>query len=124
MNVKNKDYWRDAAIGDKSTGIFKKRNDGHICFYAMLIPIPEVLKNLADLEYPSFVEIENLLPEEFLLEHKFAAERRATGNTRYLEIMKDKKSRIYKYVYDIKKELLSNYKPLFSKIDELLSVSR
>lgn len=117
--LKNKTCWKNSISGDKSSGIFKKRSD-HDCFYSLLIPIPERLDHLASLDFPSVVEIENLLSDKFLLENSFASEKITTGNTKYLQIKEDKKSEIWKKLFDLDQKDFENFKSLFDKIEELL----
>lgn len=87
-----------------------------------MIPIPEKLKHLADLKFPSFVEIENLLPEKFLLENKFAKKKLTTGNTEYLKIEKRKKYKIWEKLSALSEKDFKNFKPLFDKINELFEL--
>ncbi len=119
--MRNEDYWKVEPAGEITTGIYKKRND-HECFYSLLIPIPEKLNNLANLSFPSFIEIENLLPSSFLLKNSFALELKTTGNTDYIEIKKDIKSKIWKRLFDLSKNDFENFRPLFNKINELFNI--
>lgn len=73
-SLKKDIYWGAQYLGEKDTGLYKKRND-HPHFYGMLLPIPSRLSVLADLEhvhYASYVEIENLLPDDFLRNNNLA----------------------------------------------------
>ncbi len=121
-NLKNETYWKKDTIGDKKTGIYKKR-DGHEAFFTLLIPIPEHLQHLADLDFPSFIEIENLLPDKFLLENNFASKKITTGNTEYLEINKNKKTKIWEKTIDLTIDNFANFLPMFVKINELFEIS-
>lgn len=120
-NIKNGTYWNSNVAGTKTSGLYKKRND-HTCFFAMLIPVPEDLKGLADLNYPSFVEIENLLPSTFLIENSFANESITTGDTKYLEIKSDKKSKIWDKMFELDHADLSNFEILFKTIYSIFSL--
>lgn len=120
-NIKNEAYWKADVLGTKSTGLYKKRDD-HSCFSAMLIPVPETLNGLADLGYPSFVEIENLLPAVFLLENSFAKEAITTGDTKYLKIQSDKKPKIWEKVLELNQTHLSNFEILFKTIYSIFSL--
>lgn len=110
--IKDGEFWNTNPQGAKATGIYKKRS-GHDCFYAMLLPIPGRLDHLADLSYPSFVEVENLLPESFLTTNHFSQEKMTTGNTVYQKIKDDKKSVLWKKIFELSKEDLQDIKPLF-----------
>ena len=119
--IKNETYWKVEIQGKKCEGIFKNRNDHH-CFYAALIPIPPSLEPIADLSYPSFVEIENLLPELFLLENNFVSKEVTTGNTEYLKIKDKKKSIIWESTLTLGKSDFANFEPLFKTIYKLFSL--
>lgn len=120
-NIKNTTYWRVEIKGNKSEGFYKKRSD-HSCFYAALIPVPKDLEHIADLNYPSFIEIENLLPQSFLLSKNFAEEKITTGNTEYLKIKDDKKNAIWKSAIKLDKIDFVNFEPLFNTISNLFSL--
>lgn len=120
-SIINKDYWRSAPINDKGNGVYKKRSD-HILFCALLLPIPKNLEKLADLNFPSFIELENLLPRKFLLDNNFASELKTTGDTPYIKIKEDKKSRIWKKLFDLPKDDFKNFRQLFDTIEKLFGV--
>lgn len=119
--IKNKSCWNCACAGEKICGIHKKRGD-HSCFYALLIPVPVRLNDLADYSFPSFVEIENLLPEKYLLENKFAKKKLTTGNTEYLKVQEGKKSKIWERLFALPKKDFQNFKPLYDKIYDLFEL--
>lgn len=122
-NLKNETFWEKDFFGDKESGIYRKRKD-HPCFYALLIPIPDILKNFANNEWENFisyVEIENLLPENFLLEKNFASKKNFPGGD-YLKINDSKKSKIWESLFDLKKDDFNNFKPLFHKLFELFQI--
>jgi AAA ATPase-like protein len=118
ISLKNESYWNGDHLGNKGEGISKERKD-HDCFCALLIPIPQSLNTLADLEFPSFVEIENLLPVKFLKDNSFVDMKFATGATEYLEIKNDKKPRVWRKTLELAKDDFKNFKPLFEKINKL-----
>lgn len=120
-NIKNSSYWKGAYQGDKITGFYKKRAD-HPCFYALLLPIPMRLDSLAGIDYPSYIEIENLLPEAFLIQKSFVREKTTTGNTKYFEIFNDKKSTLWKSTIMLDASNFADFKPLFDKIELLFNV--
>ena len=120
-NLKNATYWNSDIFGSKITGHYKKRND-HPNFYAMLIPIPEMINSIADLSFPSFVEIENLLPVPFLLDNLFAKEMITTGDTKYLEIKSEKKSTVWEKVLELEKPSFINFEVLFNTIYGLFNL--
>ncbi|MBL0098686.1 MAG: hypothetical protein IPP49_00395 [Saprospiraceae bacterium] len=63
--------WDDQIFGEKSTGYYRKRKN-HPCFYGVLLPIPLRLDGLTsdikDAQFTSFVEIENLINQDRLIE--------------------------------------------------------
>ncbi|MCD8408570.1 AAA family ATPase [Tenacibaculum dicentrarchi] len=120
-NLKREKFWEDGYFGDKKNGIFRKRKD-HPCFFAMLLPIPDRIEHLADNEwqhYVSYVEIENLLPKEFLTENKYVEEKNIPGGT-YLKVRDDAKSKIWKNLFNLNIESFKDFKPLFDKIIEFV----
>lgn len=122
-NLKNDKFWEDKYYDEIETGYYRKRND-HPTFYALLIPIPDRLKKFADLEwenFASYVEIENLLPDEFLLSNSFATEKKSPAGT-YLKINDGKKSKIWQKLFDLTPEEFSDFKTLFTKIDNLYNM--
>ena len=120
-NMHNSTYWSSNIIGTKTSCLYKQRSD-HTCFIAMLIPVPEALKGLADLHYPSFVEIENLLPSKFLIENSFVNESITTGDTKYLQIKSDKKSKLWEKVFELDQADFSNFEILFKTIYFIFSL--
>lgn len=118
--LKDERFWDNEYCGSMKTGYFRKRND-HSCFFALLIPIPDELTKFADLEwenYVSYVEVENLLPEAFLLKNSFASEQNSPAG-KYLKIIDSKKNKIWGKLFDLSKEEFCNFQPLFDKIVEL-----
>lgn len=120
-NIKNNTYWKGACQGDKITGFYKKRAD-HPCFYVLLLPIPMRLDSLAGIDYPSYIEIENLLPEAFLIQKSFVREKTTTGNTKYFETFSDKKSTLWKSTIMLDASNFADFKPLFDKIELLFNI--
>ena len=116
--IKNETYWNTGNLGEKITGYYKKRSD-HDAFYTLLLPIPRNLETLADLNFPSFVEVENLLPESFLLNNKFAIKQKTTGNVEYIKIKEDKKSNLWEKALDLTEADYANFKPLFDTVKNL-----
>ena len=121
--LKNETYWKSEPLGDKKIGIYKKRND-HNTFYTLLVPVPDRLESLADLHFPSFVEIENLLPDNFLLKNGFASKENTTGHTEYIKINESKKSKIWQKALDLSIDDFKNFEPLFVRINELFQITR
>ncbi len=121
-NVKDTIHWNNTHEGTKETGLYKKRSD-HNCFYTMLLPIPARLDSLADLNYPSFVEIENLFPENFLTSNYFAVEKITTGSTRYLKVHDRKKSSVWKSIVSLDIEDLDDFKALYSTVYSIFDLS-
>lgn len=82
-HLKRDKYWGDEILGDKNNGHYRKRND-HPFWFGMLLPVPDRISVLADLEYANFasyIEIENLLPEKFLTENNFVDKKTSSRNT-------------------------------------------
>lgn len=119
--LSNESYWKSELKGTKKTGYLKKRNS-HDAFYGMLIPVPPSLENLADLSYPSFVEIENLLPETFLISNNFASSLITTGNTSYLKVDSSKKNILWKKLFTLRKTEFQNFKPLFETVNKAFDI--
>jgi len=120
-HLKKEQFWDNNFYGEKVSGYYRKRTD-HSFFYALLLPIPERLDNLADIEWPnfaSFVEIENLLPEVFLTDNNYAVSTKIPGGT-YLKIKDNVKSTLWKKLFELDKDSFIDFKPLYDKIDELL----
>lgn len=115
-------FWPDDILGDIKTGFYKERKD-HSCFVALLIPIPDRLMHLASLEWDefiSYIEIENLLPLEFLKNNNFVKEKKIPGNI-YYKMDEKKKSIIWKKLIDEDVELFKDFIPLFEKINEFIN---
>ncbi|MCD9855869.1 ATP-binding protein [Epilithonimonas sp. JDS] len=120
--LKKESFWDENYYGNKKEGFYRKRND-HNCFFAMLLPIPEELENFASLEWDNFIsyiEVENLLPQNFLLENLFASENDYPGG-KYLKINDKKKNKIWLSLFDLEPQDFKNFKPLFTSIINLFS---
>jgi len=112
--------WKKEFIGEIKSGFYKKRKD-HNCFYAMLLPIPDELKHLASLEwdnFTSYVQIENLLPIDFLEKNNLVDKAPFPGGS-YLKIKKEKKDRLWKKLFELKEENFRHFIPIYTKIKEL-----
>ena len=123
--LKNDSFWRDEYFGDKGNGFYRQRKD-HKCFFAMLLPIPKELNNFASLDwenYISYVEVENLLPKEFLKEKHFATEQDFPGGT-YLKIKDNKKDKIWESLFALDAADFENFKPLFEAINKLFNINK
>lgn len=122
-NLKKESFWENEYYGDINNGYYRKRND-HECFFALLLPIPDELSKLASLDwgdFASYVELENLLPEDFLKTKYFVTEESFPGGT-YLKIKKDKKSSIWEKTFDLSKSDFKNFQPLFDTIIKLFGI--
>lgn len=107
----------------KKTGFYRTRND-HNCFFALLVPIPDRLDNFASLDWENFisyVEIENLLPDTFLIDNSFASEQHYPGG-KYLKIKDSKKSIIWESLFNLPQDNFSDFKPLFRTIIDLFGL--
>ncbi len=113
--------WDDNILGDFSVGFYKKRSD-HPFFYSLLLPIPDSLRNrVSDIregKFTSFVAIENLLPEKFLVDQGLCVTEKVLDRE-YLRVKEDKKPELWKELYNLDKEAFRNYTPLFTKLSEL-----
>jgi len=100
---------------------YKKRNDCEN-IYALLLPIPERLNNLASLEWENFisyVEIENLLSENIINNEKDCfEEKKAPGNIVYYKCKKNKKNILWKKLIKYKKEDFIDFYPIFNFIEK------
>lgn len=119
--LQNETYWNSPTIGNKSDGIYKKRKD-HGAFYSLLLPIPGNLYNLADLSFPSFVEVENYLPNNFLLENNFASKNKTTGDTEYIKIRDENKPIIWKKAINLQRDGYKSFESLFKIIYKLFEI--
>lgn len=122
-NLKNDSFWDENYFGTIEEGFYRKRKD-HETFYALLIPIPERLKKFADLEWENFVsyvEIENLLPEKFLIDNSYASEKNSPAG-KYLKINDSKKNKIWEDLFALDNESFIDFKPLFSTINNLFKL--
>jgi hypothetical protein len=118
----NKPPWSNKILGAKDLGLYKKRSD-HPCCYAMLLPIPDRLSNLVDLEYTnfsSFIEIENLLPEKFLIDNNFVDIKKMSGGS-YYKIEDKHKSLLWKHAMSLKKDDFVDFQPIFTTLKKLLN---
>ena len=89
----------------------------------MLLPIPDRFDNLADLEHANFanyVEIENLLPEEFLRSNKFVDSKKIVG-IEYLKVTKNSKKNLWKKSISLSKEDFVDFEPLFTTFNKLVN---
>ncbi len=108
-------FWEKENIGELNDGFYKKRNDC-TSMYALLLPIPDRLNYLASLEWENFVsyvEIENLLPENFLKDNDFVDKRTAPGNISYYKCKKDIKNILWKKLFVLKKEDFIDFENIF-----------
>ncbi len=113
-------FWEKDIKGDLRTGYFKTRKD-HPCFYALLLPIPSSLEHLTHLaweHYASYIEVENLLPLDFLKHNNFVTEKTMPGGP-YYKMDYRKKHILWKKLFDLPKEHFNHFQPLFDKLDEL-----
>lgn len=121
--LKKQNNWDDAIQGDKSTGFFKQRNQ-HACFYALLLPIPErhnnLISNIKDGVFDSYVEIENLLPNQILEDKNLVDKKSILGND-YLKIKENVKGKMAEILCELSKEEFNDFIPLFEKINNLIN---
>lgn len=120
QSIKDKNCWDVDIEGIKKNGLYKKRKN-HECFYAMLLPVPEDLDAFADMEFTSYIEIENLLPKKFLVENNFIKDKKITGGVNVLEIRDKKKPEIWKKLFSLSSGDFKKFIPLFDIIDVLFN---
>ncbi|MFA6191507.1 MAG: AAA family ATPase [Sulfurimonas sp.] len=116
-----KSAWKVSPLGILKEGNWIQRFEG-VNFYCLLIPIPDRLSTLASLDFPSFIEIEHLLPEDFLKTSSFAVEKFTTGNTKYLEVHSEKKNILWKKLFELPQDNFLDFVPLYKKIKELFEL--
>lgn len=119
---KERENWSKEVLGDKSKGFYKKRLN-HPCLFGMLLPIPAELGHLADLRHSGFanyVEIENLLPKEFLQQNTFVTEELLPG-TSYLKVKKNCKHSLWRKATKLTSKNFENFRPIFETFDKLVS---
>lgn len=112
----------EKIYGSKELWLYKKRQD-KANFYAMLLPIPERLDSVANVSWSNFisyVEIENLLPENFLLDNNLVDEKNEPC-WRVLKIKKDVKESLWKKLFEIEKEDFKDFKPIFETIEKIIN---
>lgn len=128
FNLSKDEFWKEdvwwkqgeKVYWTKEDGIYKKRIDEN-SFFAMLLPIPDRLKEFANNKWSNFVsyvEIENLLPEDFLKNNNFISEKEEACGT-ILKIKDNVKKDLWKKLFDLQKEDFKDFKPLFKQIYEL-----
>jgi AAA15 family ATPase/GTPase len=123
---KDSKIWSKDCLGDPKTGLHKKRI-GHDFFYALLIPIPErhlnLLSDVSTGNFNSFVEIENLLPDEFLTKNDLVSEKQIVGDHTYHKIKDAKKSEMAALLLGADAATFSDFEPLYTKILELFEIN-
>jgi len=117
--LKKNNNWENIS-GSIEEWIFRKRKN-HPCFFALLLPVPKRLQKIANINRASYVEIEHLLPEAFLLDNKFWKPTKVTGDTPCIEIIDDKKKSIWEKSMELSKEGFDDFVWLFEKIEEIFS---
>lgn len=122
-HLTNQNNWDSIILGDKSTGFYKKRNQ-HYCFYSLLLPIPErlhyLISPIKEGVFSSFVEIENLLPENILVTNNFVDEKTILGS-KYQKCKKGVKGKMTDVLIELNPIDFLDFKPLFNKIKEIFS---
>lgn len=118
--IKNNTCWKKDISGDLLTGYYKKRSD-HPCFYALILPVPQRLHQLANINFPSYVELENLLPESFLVANDLCTRNVTTGHTTFLKIKDEKKSDVWQKCAGLDKAMFEDFKQLFDTVQLLFA---
>jgi hypothetical protein len=103
--------------GSKKGGWFISHPQ-HSNITCMLLPVPERLNNFADLKLDhSYVEIENLLPDDFLKNAKFVDEKTIAGGSTIYSIQNNKKGDFWKQLVGQDKSIFNDFAPLFETMD-------
>lgn len=120
-------------IGDISSGLFrKKETDKSVIMYALLLPVPDRLSFLiarsqneniwkGNGNFANYVEIETLLPFEYLANCQYSSSENFSGH-KYYVAKDDKKDVFWKQLVDQNKEVFSDFVPLFSKLYQLFDL--
>lgn len=119
--IKREKFWSDNVSGVKENGFYRTRV-GNPSWHALLLPVPERLSEFADLDhsnFSNFIEVENLLPEDFLRSNNFVEERKIVGR-KYLKIKDSVKDNLWKKaIADLGRDGFSDFQPLFVTFDNL-----
>jgi len=122
-STKNHGNWKGNGKNEKqgnlASGYYSKRKNCN--FYAMLMPIPENLQKFTDYKNLNLMEIENLLPDTFLLDNKFAIQENILGHD-YLKIKDGEKPKLWEKTFDLSKDDFVNFQPIFSKLKEFFDL--
>ncbi len=120
------DDWDKHIKGDKQSGFYKKRNQ-HPCFYGLLLTIPErhsdLVSNIKEGKFESYVEIENLLPNNVLTENNMVDEETIL-TTEYLKVKKDVKKELKQLLIKLPIDDFKDFKTLFDKIEKLFGIKQ
>lgn len=116
-----KNNWKTDIHGTIQTGLYRLRNN-HDCFAILLLPVPERLLHLVSLEFSSYVEIENLLKDDFLTSNSFAVQKMITGNIPILEVHSHKKSELWKKLFTLSRDEFEDFTQLFGRVYELFGL--
>lgn len=123
-SCENGSFWKNCMIeGDISSGIYKKRKK-HSCFVAMLLPIPDEFKTFHNLDYScNFVAQEHLLPKAFLESNDFIEDcvLPIPDSPTVYKAKDNKKSEIWKKMFDLTKDDLKNFRILFDSLNSIWS---
>ncbi|OHD38421.1 MAG: hypothetical protein A2015_06395 [Spirochaetes bacterium GWF1_31_7] len=114
--------WEDDIFGNKKKCFYIKRKK-HSSFYAILLPVPDRISYYSDLSHPNFsnyIEIENLIPEDYLIENDLVEEISFFGKT-LLRFKDSKKSNFWKILINQPKDLFNDFFPLFERVESLFN---
>lgn len=121
-HLKRENFWDDKVLGDKINGHYRRRID-HDCLYGMLLPIPDRISNLADLEYENFasyVEVENLLSDDFLINNNYVDTKKAAG-LNYFKVKERVKNKLWEKAITLDKVDFIDFEPIFKTFDDLIN---
>lgn len=115
-------FWKDGVVGDKRNGLYRKRSD-HPHFFGLLLPIPDRLSHLADIDYhyfANYITEEHLLPADFLSQQSFVEEV-AIPCSSFYKIKERAKRNLWKKAASLEKDEFSDFVPLFEIVQNLIS---
>ncbi len=124
-HLKKEKIWSDDILGIDKTGLYRKCKD-HDFFFALLLPVPKrhlgIIADIKSGNFNSYVEIENLLPDAFLIQHALVKEEQITGAIKYKKIRSDKKEKMETCLINAPISTFDDFVPLFSQIGELFGI--
>lgn len=121
FNGLKKSRWEDIS-GDETTCLYRKRKD-HDYFYSLVLPVPDFRGHYANksLGDNSQLEVELLFSDEILTSLDSKKDVPVAGTAERITAFKGKKAKFWEKLIDIEKEHFDSFKPLFNKVEALLT---